>query len=57
MKKEYWKITALKNLIKIEVENKIKATITRDYINDMKLKMKLMQDAYEQGFKDAKEKK
>lgn len=55
--KEYWKAKLLKDLIKINRETSKDTTITEDYICHLKTKLKLVQQAYRAGFKDAKDAK
>ena len=53
-KMTYWKIESLEKLIKIEKENELNenSTITKGYINHLETELRLMKEAYEQGFKD-----
>jgi len=50
----YWKIETLKKLIKIEKENGLgeNSTITKGYINHLETELKLIKEAYEEGFND-----
>ncbi len=50
----YWKIEELRKLLEIEKEDNLnkKATITRNYLSDLRVKIKLMEEAYECGLKE-----
>jgi len=54
----YWKIESLEKIIKITKENELseKSTITKGYLNHLKTELKLMKEAYEEGFKDGQKK-
>ena len=51
----YWKIENFKKLLEIEKENDLQeiGTITRGYLHDIEIKIKLMEEAYEKGLEDA----
>ena len=48
---KYWKIDILKKLIKIEEENDPKVTITMNYMDYLKRKLKLMEEIWDLGVK------
>lgn len=57
--KEYWKAKLMKDLLEIEKDNKDGGTITMDYIHYQENMLRLVSQAYEDGWnasilKDAK---
>lgn len=59
--KEYWKAKLIKDLLEIEKGDKDKTTITMDYIHYQENMLRLVSQAYEDGWnasilKDVKEK-
>ncbi len=49
----YWKIEELRKLIKIQKEDdpNEEGTITKNYIHDLKMQLRLMEQAYDEGLK------
>ncbi len=50
----YWKIEQFEKLLKLEEEDNSvdkNATITRGYLEDLKMKIRLMKEAFNEGYK------
>ncbi len=48
----YWKIEQYEKIVEIEKGNDLeKATITRSYLEDLKIKIRLMKEAFDEGYK------
>lgn len=47
----YWRIDSLEKLLEIAKETEDQTTLTQNYLKYLETKLRLMKEAYDQGFK------